>query len=101
MALAPMFAELRIRIQKVSVLKRLDDSLCFDVSQYLVARRLGGAAELLLETTLSVKGICKAVGMNDQNLFSRLFRKRFGTTPSRYRSRRTVERVEGRRGDNR
>lgn len=53
--------------------------------QFLVNRRLTLAAELLLETPLTIKEICAEVGMSDQNLFSRLFKKRFGSTPSQYR----------------
>lgn len=53
--------------------------------QYLVNRRMTLAAELLMESPFTIKEICREIGINDQNLFSRQFKKRFGSTPTQYR----------------
>ena len=40
---------------------------------------------MLRESDLSVKEIAAACGMDDQNYFSRVFKKRCGCSPSAYR----------------
>jgi len=55
--------------------------------QYLVARRLGRARELLATTETSVTDICLEVGFESLGSFSHLFRKRFGIAPSQFRER--------------
>ncbi len=52
---------------------------------FLADRRLEKARTLLKETDLSIKEITAEVGYNDQNYFSRLFRNKFGVTPSDFR----------------
>ncbi|MBO5747040.1 MAG: helix-turn-helix transcriptional regulator [Clostridia bacterium] len=48
--------------------------------------RLEQACELLRSTTLSIGEVSESVGFSDALYFSRLFKKRFGVTPSHYRS---------------
>jgi two-component system response regulator YesN len=57
---------------------------------YINARRLGKAKELLEDDMLSIKEISALVGYNDQNYFSKLFRNRFGMTPTEYRTSKTT-----------
>lgn len=52
---------------------------------YLKNVRLNAACELLGSTEMSVKEICFSCGFNDPNYFSDSFRKRFGTSPRKYR----------------
>ena len=47
--------------------------------------RMEKAAKYLEETTLSVKEICSAVGMNSTSYFSSLFRQVYGLSPREYR----------------
>lgn len=56
--------------------------------QYLRARRLERARELLVATPLPVTEICDAVGFRSLGSFSSLFRRVTGETPAEYRDRR-------------
>lgn len=53
-------------------------------TEYLTKVRLGKAVHLLAEG-LSVKECCFALGYNDPNYFSRIFRKYYQVSPSEYR----------------
>ena len=48
--------------------------------------RLEQACELLCSSTLPISEVSESVGFDDALYFSRLFKKRFGVTPSEYRS---------------
>lgn len=52
---------------------------------YVTALRMEKAKQLLLDDNLIIKEIASAVGYNDQNYFSKLFKQEFGLTPSEYR----------------
>ena len=43
------------------------------------------AKELLKDKTKIIKEITAAVGYNDQNYFSKLFKQKFGITPTEFR----------------
>jgi AraC-like DNA-binding protein len=53
--------------------------------QYLTRMRLERAAEALREGRLTVRGIAQQVGYEDPYYFSRLFKQRYGRSPSQYR----------------
>lgn len=53
--------------------------------QYIIAKRLERARELLLNSEKSFCDICQEVGLKDASTFGRLFKKTFGTTPGKYR----------------
>lgn len=53
---------------------------------YLTDKRLEKAKQLLIETDLSVKEITGQTGYNDQNYFSRLFKNKFGVSPTDFRN---------------
>jgi AraC-like DNA-binding protein len=55
--------------------------------QYLRARRIERARELLATTPMPVTEICDAVGFQSLGSFSSLFRKLTGETPAAYRAR--------------
>ena len=43
--------------------------------------------QLLLETDLSIQEIAVSVGYDDQLTFSRIFKKNYGESPARFRTR--------------
>lgn len=56
------------------------------LSDYLINLRLDYAAELLTNTSMTTLEICSAVGYDSLSYFIKQFRKKFGTTPHKYRS---------------
>lgn len=52
---------------------------------YLTAKRIKIAKDLLEKNELSVKEICFSIGYNDPNYFSRMFKINVGVTPTEYR----------------
>lgn len=52
---------------------------------FVTDRRLEMGQKLLKESQLSIKEITAEIGYNDQNYFSRLFKNKFGLSPSEYR----------------
>ena len=53
--------------------------------QYVTARKLERARELLLATRLTVKEIATQLGFNTPDYFARLFARHTGVTPTQYR----------------
>jgi AraC-like DNA-binding protein len=56
--------------------------------QYVRARRIARAQDLLVTTPMPVTEICDAVGFQSQGSFSSVFRRLTGETPAAYRRRR-------------
>jgi AraC-like DNA-binding protein len=54
--------------------------------QYLRARRLERAKELLATTTFPVTEVCDKVGFHSPGSFTTLFRRQTGETPGEYRA---------------
>lgn len=57
---------------------------------YLLGIRLGRAKELLAATELPVAAVARRVGYEDPAYFSRLFTRRVGTAPVRFRARQSA-----------
>lgn len=53
--------------------------------EYLTDMRLEKAKQLLCDDELNIKEITYSVGYADQNYFSKIFRKKFGMTPTEFR----------------
>lgn len=53
--------------------------------RYLVEQRLAHAAQSLLRSDLSVAAVGRSIGYDEASSFSRLFRRRFGASPQRWR----------------
>ena len=69
-----------------SMLYRLfNDHMGCGVNQYITARRIQLAKELLLHSSLSVSEICEHVGIPNCTYFCRLFKQKTGMSPLRYR----------------
>lgn len=56
-------------------------------ARYLKSLRMRKAKELLDETFLSVKQIMFQVGIDDKSHFARVFRQKYGLSPTEYRRR--------------
>ena len=54
---------------------------------YVTSARLEKAKKLLADGALIIKEISASVGYGDQNYFSKLFRQKYGETPSEFRAR--------------
>lgn len=57
------------------------------LTEFIAALRMERACELLAGSDMSVRSIGEAVGYEDQNYFSRCFKKSVGCTPREYRRR--------------
>ena len=55
--------------------------------EYIIRQRISAACRLLAQTDRSVSAIAADVGYHDQYYFSRIFRKKTGLSPLKYRSR--------------
>lgn len=55
------------------------------VSDYIIFTRLGFAARMLVDSTMSVVEVCYACGFNNVSNFNRIFKKRKGCTPKEFR----------------
>ena len=55
------------------------------IINYLIDLRISEAKRLLTETSMSCSVIANMVGFDDANYFSRVFKKRIGLSPLRYR----------------
>lgn len=53
---------------------------------YLTDMRLRRARELLKDPHMTIKEISAEIGFNDQNYFSRIFKNKFGMTPTEFRN---------------
>jgi transcriptional regulator GlxA family with amidase domain len=62
--------------------------------QYLQGLRLKKACQLLETTTMKITQVGLAVGYQDHSHFFRNFKKRFGVTPSEYRTRHLTRTLE-------
>lgn len=62
--------------------------------QYIQGERLERAARLLRTSRLPIRDVAARVGYADLSRFAQHFRRRFGTTPLRYRGRRAEEEKE-------
>jgi len=65
--------------------RRFKDSAGITPHEFVQHARLKTSRDLLMFTNRSVEDICHEVGYDDVATFYRLFRRRFGTSPSRYR----------------
>lgn len=66
-----------------SLMKKIANT---SLHQYVIATRLHQATQLMMETTLSVEEIAVAVGFPNPQYLTRLFKTRFGVSPSVFRT---------------
>ena len=79
--------DLRINLSRRKYLSRLfKKEMGITLTAYIADLRTKKAAELLKTSMLSVAEIAMYVGYPDSNYFVKVFKKRYGMTPSAYRS---------------
>lgn len=59
--------------------------LNISIQKFLIDFRMHKAANLLVSTAMSIKEISDQIGYNDQLVFSRAFKNKFGMSPRNYR----------------
>ena len=74
-----------LHLSKTMLYRLFSDHIGCGVNQYITAKRLQLAKDLLLHSTLSVSEICERVGLSNSTYFCRLFKKKTGMSPLRYR----------------
>ena len=57
----------------------------YSPTEYLIRVRMEKAKSLLTKTNYSINYIASEVGYSDQLAFSRMFKRRFGESPRKYR----------------
>ncbi|WP_300790747.1 helix-turn-helix transcriptional regulator, partial [uncultured Bacteroides sp.] len=55
------------------------------LSDYIIDVRLGYAARLLVDSTMSISEVCYSCGFNNLSNFNRLFKKKRKCTPKEFR----------------
>uniref|UniRef100_UPI0020BFB178 AraC family transcriptional regulator n=1 Tax=Lysinibacillus sp. D4A3_S15 TaxID=2941227 RepID=UPI0020BFB178 len=59
--------------------------------EYLIQLRIGKASTLLVVTDASIRDIAMGVGYHDVYYFSRLFKKRVGISPIKFRQKEQID----------
>jgi len=74
-----------LKMSQIQVYRKIKSLTHQTPTQYIRAKRLSKAVELLQNTQLNISEIAYQVGYTDPNYFSRTFHKEYGRTPSSYR----------------
>ncbi len=82
-SLAALAEKYNISQSNLSTLIKKKLGLSF--SEYITARRMKTARELLADENLSIDAIAEAVGYHDYFYFTKVFKKSQGISPSKYR----------------
>lgn len=85
-------AALYIKRSAATVNSILKEATGLSFKQLSVAMRMEKASSLLEKQQLSVQEVARAVGMEDQFYFSRLFKKTYGLSPREFKHRKTIRR---------
>ena len=75
-----------VHLTRSQVHRRLKAATGLNATQYIRSIRLNKAQELLKETPFPVSQIALDVGFSDPGFFSRVFKERFGMSPSHFRN---------------
>jgi len=76
----------RFGVTGVHIIRIFRSEFDFTPMQYLKLRRLDKAAELLLESDLSIKDISSLLCFSSTQHFTNLFKEHFGSSPGKFRS---------------
>jgi AraC-like DNA-binding protein len=73
-----------------TLFRKFKEYLNFSPHQWIIEKKLQRTAEILYQTDLPVKQIAQMEGFEDENYFSRIFRKKYGVSPIAYRKRNSM-----------
>ncbi|MCM3172502.1 AraC family transcriptional regulator [Paenibacillus sp. MER 99-2] len=79
-----------VGLQRSYLCSLFKDLIGSSIQSYLVNYRMRRAAELTLDPSLSIGDIARSVGYLDQLLFSKMFKKVMGQSPTQYRKQKTA-----------
>ncbi|MEG0269614.1 MAG: PocR ligand-binding domain-containing protein [Clostridia bacterium] len=85
-----------LNVGKTKLYALCDEHFHQTPNQLVTSRRVEAAKDLLLTTDQSIRYIAQAVGIYDENYFTKVFRKALGCTPTQFRKNRSVFLAEGR-----
>ena len=74
-----------IGLDRKYISKLFKDSVGVTIQDYLVNYRMNKAKEMMKERTLSIGDISRSVGYDNPLIFSKMFKKTNGVSPSDYR----------------
>jgi AraC-like DNA-binding protein len=75
----------RFRVHRSTLARRFQATLGTSPVDYIIGMRIQNAMSLLRQTSHSVAEIATQCGFNDPNYFARIFRKRTGYAPLKFR----------------
>lgn len=86
-ASAPRVSEFahQLGISRVTLTQRFQETSGMPLSEYFAAKREEWAAELLIESNLKTEAIAIQAGFGTTRTFQRVFARKYGITPARYR----------------
>jgi len=74
-----------IGVSKSVVYKKLKENSIVGINELLLTIRLNKASQLLIHTKKTIPEISEIIGFNNPKYLSTCFKKKFGTTPTKYR----------------
>ena len=75
-----------IELDRTYLYRLFKKELDMSPNEFILGYKIKRAEELLLTTQLSVKEIANSIGYDDSLAFSRLFSKRYGISPTKFKS---------------
>ncbi len=80
----------RFFYSKTTIMNTFKSTYGLSINQYLQDTRLAHALEMLQQANYSIRDISERCGFSDQNYFTKVFSKKYGTTPSAYQKKGAV-----------
>lgn len=90
--LTELSGKYNISVSHLSSLLKSELKLPF--SEYIAAKRIQKAKELLEDEALSIEQIAEQIGYNDYFYFTKVFKKNMGISPSKYRKNISTQRMD-------
>ncbi len=76
----------KFNLSRSSLFRIFKTSFGISPKEYIINKRMELASKMLIQTSHSIKSIALSVGFENSMYFSKIFKQRFGLTPSEYRT---------------